>query len=127
MCDITSGTNDRSVKITVFHEGKFSLFQSKLKAVAAIKGFAEALEQGFESQFQDKENDTLSKRDDKEKKIGMKTKNTLAIHYLEDSFRNKEQLGYIEDARTTEWPSAIACKVWSTLKTELKPSHTLAT
>ena len=49
MCDATNGTSDRSVKVPVFQPGKFTVFQSKFKAVAAIKGFAEALEPGFES------------------------------------------------------------------------------
>ena len=126
-CDATNGTSDRSVKVPVFQPGKFTVFQSKFKAVAAIKGFAEALEPGFESRLPEKENDTLSDSDEDKEKAKNKIKNALAVHFLTVSFENKEQLGYIEDARTSDWPSAIACNVWSTSEAEFKPSDTLAT
>ena len=103
------------------------MFQSKFKAVAAIKGFAEALEPGFESRLPEKENDTLSGSNEDKEKTKNKIKNALAVHFLTVSFENEEQLGYIEDVRTSDWPSAIACNVWSTLEAEFKPSKTLAT
>ena len=64
MCDATSGTSDRSFKVPVFQPGKCTLFQSKFKAVASIKGFAEALESGFESRLPDKKNEILSDSDE---------------------------------------------------------------
>ena len=42
------------------------------------------------------------------------------------SFENEEQLGYIEDARRNEWPSALACEIWANLMDENKPSDTIA-
>ena len=47
MYNAMSGTSDRSVKIPLFQPGKFTLLNSKFKAVALIKGFAEALEPEF--------------------------------------------------------------------------------
>ena len=116
MCDATNRKSDRSVKIPVFQPGKFTLFQSKFKAVASIKGFAEALEPGFESRLPEKENDNLSDSDEDKEKVKNKIKNALAVHFLTVSFKNEEQLRYTEDARTSDWPSAIACNVWSTLE-----------
>ena len=55
MCDATSETNDRLVKVPVFQPGKLTVFQSKFKAVVSIKGFAEAFEPGFESRLPNKE------------------------------------------------------------------------
>ena len=76
MCDVTSGTNDRLVKVLVFQPGEFTVFQSKFKAVAAIKGFAEALEPEFESRLPEKENDTLSDSDEDKEKV-KKTKSRM--------------------------------------------------
>ena len=128
MCDATSGTSDRLVKVPVFQPGKLTVFQSKFKAVVSMKGFAEAVEPGFESRLPNKENDTLSDRGEDKEKVKNKIKNALAVHYMTVSFENnEEQLGYINDARTSDWPSAIACNVCSTLEAEFKPSNTLAT
>ena len=64
MCDATNSTSDRSVMVSVFQPGKCTVFQSKFKAVAAIKGFTEALEPGFESRLPDKKNEILSDSDE---------------------------------------------------------------
>ena len=101
MCDATSKTSDRSVKVPVFQQGKFTVFQSEFKAVASIKGFTEALELRFESQLPDKENDTLSDSNEDKEKAENKIKNALAVYFLTLIFKNEEQLGYIEDARTS--------------------------
>ena len=84
MCDSTNGTSDRLVKVPVFQLGTFTVFQSKFKAVAAIKGFAEALEPGFESRLPEKENDTLFDSDEDKEKAKNKIKNALAVHFLID-------------------------------------------
>ena len=108
MCDATNSTSDRLVNVQVFQPGKFTVFQSKFKAVASIKGFAEALEPGIESRLPNKENDTLSDSAEDKERAKNKIKNALVVHFLTVSFKNEEQLGYIEDARTSDWPSAIA-------------------
>ena len=60
-------SNNKTVKIIVLDETKFGLYQSKFKSVAAIKGFAEALEPGFELKLPAKESDVLtSSADNKE-------------------------------------------------------------
>ena len=52
--------NDRSIRIPTIVEGKFQVFRMKFKAVAAIKGFAEALEPGFKSQLPGREDMSLN-------------------------------------------------------------------
>ena len=110
-----------------FFSQEWTVFQSKFKTVASIKDFTEALKPGFESRLPN-ENYTLSdSNEDKEKVKKNKIKNALAVHYMIVSLKTEEQLGYIKDARTSNWPSAIACNVWSTLEAEFKPSNILAT
>ena len=119
--------NDRSVRIPTFHEGKWQVFSVKFKAMAAIKGFAEALEPGFKSKLPASEDTSLDlAKEDEKAQSKAKEKNALAVHYLTMSFENEEQLGYIEDARSDEWPSALACEIWASLVDENKPSDTIA-
>ena len=66
----------------------------------------------------------LTGADGKEKQA--KVKNVLAVHSLTLSFENEEQLGYIEDARSDKWPSALVYEIWASLEDENKPSGTLA-
>ena len=77
MYNVTSRTNDRSVKNLVFQEGTFALFQFKFKAVVAIKGFAEVLKPGVEIKLSDKENDIVSDSDDSKNKLKMKPRMLL--------------------------------------------------
>ena len=61
-------SNDKTVKIPVLDKMNFGLYQSKFKSVAAIKGFAKALEPGFELKLPAKESDVLTSRaDDKQR------------------------------------------------------------
>ena len=55
-------SNNKTGKVPVLEETKFDLYQSKLKSVAAIKGFAEALEPGFESKLPAKEKRCLDEQ-----------------------------------------------------------------
>ena len=82
--------NDRSVRIPTFHEGKWQVFSVKFKAMAAIKGFAEALEPGFKSKFLPASEDTLLDlgKEDEKAQSKAKEKNALAVHYLKMSFEN---------------------------------------
>ena len=60
-------SNDKTIKIPVLDKTKFGLYQSKWKSVAAIKGFVEALEPGFELKLPAIESDVLtSSADNKE-------------------------------------------------------------
>ena len=54
-------------------------------------------------------------------------KNALAVHFMTVSFKNGEQLGYTKDLRTSDWPSALSCNVWSSLDVDFKPSNTMVT
>jgi hypothetical protein len=59
--------------------------------------------------------------------VRKKAKNSLTVYYLTVSFKNKEKLGYIGDAGTTDWSSAITCKGWIILEAEFKPGDILVT
>ena len=79
--------NDRSVRIITFHEGKWQVFSVKFKAMAAIKGFAEALEPEFNSKFPASEDTSLDLvKEDEKAQSEAKEKNALAVHYLTMSF-----------------------------------------
>ena len=63
----TQHSNDKIVKVPVLDKMRFGLFQSKFESVTAIKGFAKALEPGFELKLPAKESNVLtSSADDKE-------------------------------------------------------------
>ena len=103
------------------------MFGMKFKATAAIKRFAVALELGFKSKFPAREDTSLDLAAEVQKKQSRaKEKNALAVHYLTMSFKNEEQLGYIEEARSNEWPSALTCEIWANLVDENKPSDAIA-
>ena len=53
-------SNNKTVKVHVLDETRFGLYQSKLKSIAAIMGFTEALELRFESKLPAKESDVLT-------------------------------------------------------------------
>ena len=48
--------------------------------------------------------------------------NLVAVHYLMLSFKEKEHLDFIEDARTDSWPSGLACEFWENLRNEFRPT-----
>ena len=52
--------------------------------------------------------------------------NFVAVHYLTLSFEEEEHLDFIEDARTDDWPSGLACEIWKNLENEFRPSDVLA-
>ena len=121
-------SNNKTVKVPVLDETKFDLYQSKLKSVAAIKGFAEALEPGFESKLPAKESDVLTSSAEDKEKQNFKTMNLVAEHYLTLSFEEEEHLdfNFIEDGRTDDWLSGFTCKIWKNLENEFRPSDVLA-
>ena len=119
-------SNDKTVKIPVLEKTKFGLYQSKFKSVAAIKGFAEASEPGFEFKLPAKEIDVLTSSADDKEKQKFKTMNLVAVHFLTLSFEEEEHLNFIEDARTDDWPSGLACKIWKNLENKFRPSDVLA-
>ena len=83
--------NKRSIRIPTFLEGKFQVLTRKFKAVAAIKGFTEALEPGFKNKFPAKLDTSLDLVVTNEKaQSEAKVKNILAVHYLTLSFENEE-------------------------------------
>ena len=119
-------SNDKTVKIPVLDKTKFGLYQSKFKSVAAIKGFAKALEPGFELKLPAKESDVLTSSADDKEKQKFKTMNLVAVHFLTLPFEEEEHLDFIEDARTDDWPSGLACKIWKNLENKFRPSDVLA-
>ena len=119
-------SNDKTVKVPVLNERKFGLFQSKFKSVAAIKGFTEALEPGFAPKLPAEENDVLTSSEEDKEKQRFKTMNSVAVHYLTLSFEQGEHLNFVEDARTADWPSGLACKIWKNIENEFQPSNVLA-
>ena len=48
------------------------------------------------------------------------------MHFLTLSFEEEEHLNFIEDARTDDWPSGLACKIWKNLENGFRPSNVLA-
>ena len=52
--------------------------------------------------------------------------NFVAVHFLTLSFEEEEHLNFIEDARTDDWPSGLACKIWKNLENKFRPSDVLA-
>ena len=119
-------SNDKAVRIPVLDKTKFGLYQSKFKSVAAIKGFAEALEPGFKLKLPAKENGVLTSSANNKEKQKFKMMNLVAVHFLTLSFEEEEHLDFIEDARTNNWPSGLACKIWKNLEKEFRPSNVLA-
>ena len=90
-------------KFPVLDKTKFGLFQSKFKSVATIKGFAKALEPGFELKLPARESDVLTSSAEDKEKQKLKTMNLVAVHYLTLSFEEEEHLNFTEDARTDDW------------------------
>ena len=118
-------SDDKTLKIPFLDKTRFGLYQFKFKSVAGIKGFAEALEPGFALKLLAKESDVLTSSDDKEKRKN-KMMNLVAVHFLMLSFEEEEHFNFIEDVRTDDWPSGLACKIWKNLKNEFRPSDVLA-
>ena len=52
--------------------------------------------------------------------------NLVAVHFLTPSFEEEEHLAFIKDAKTDDWPSGLACKIWKNLENEFRPSDVLA-
>ena len=61
----------------------------------------------------------------RQEKQKYKTMNLIAVHFLTLSFEEEEHLDFIEDARTDDWPSGLACKIWKNLENEFRPSDVL--
>ena len=124
---VDGAKNNRSVRIPTFQEGKWQAFGIKFKAMSVIIGFAEALEPGFKNELPAREDTSLDLTvADEKAQSKAKEKNALTVHSLTMSFENEEQLGYIEDVRSNEWPSALTYKIWASLEDENKPSDILA-
>ena len=119
-------SNDETVKVPVLDDRKFGWFQSKFKSVAAIKGFAEAFEPGFELKLPAKESNVLTSSADDKEKQKFKTMKLVAVHFLTPSFEEEEHLVFIKDARTDDWPSGLACKIWKKPENEFRPRDILA-
>ena len=119
-------SNDKTVKILVLGETTFGLHQSKFKSVLAIKGFAEALEPVFELKLPAKERGVLTSSANDKEKQKFKMMNLVAMHFLTLSFEEEEHVDFIEDARTNNWPSGLACKIWKNLENKFRPSDVLA-
>ena len=119
-------SNDKTVEIPVLDEKKIGLYQPKFKSVAAIKGFAEAFEPGFELKLPAKESNVLTSSADDKEKQKFKTMKLVAVHFLTPSFEEEEHLVFIKDARTDDWPSGLACKIRKNLENKFRPSDVLA-
>ena len=52
--------------------------------------------------------------------------NLVAVHYLTLSFKQKEHLDFIKDARTDNCPSGLVCEIWRNLENEFRPSDVSA-
>ena len=109
-------SNDKVVRIPVLNKTKFGLYQSKFKSVAVIKGFAEALKPRFELKLPAKESDVLTSSAGDKERQKFKTINLVAVHFLMLSLEEEEHLDFIEDARTDDWPSGLACEIWKNLE-----------
>ena len=107
-------------------ETKVGLYQSKFKSLAAIKGFVEALEPGFESKLPAKESNVLTSSAKEKVTQQFKTMNLVVVHFLPLSFEEEEHLDFVEDARADDWPSGLTCKVWKNLDNKFRPSDVLA-
>ena len=75
--------NDRSVRIPTFQKGDWQVFGMKFKAMAAIKGFAVALEPGLKNKLPARGDTPLDLTvKDQKKQSKAKERNALAVHYL---------------------------------------------
>ena len=122
-------SNDHGIRVPVYDPERFSLFVAKMRAVTAIEGFVEALDMKFNLKLPAKGNVDLREREsDVSKKAQMeaKVKNAIAVHYLMLSMNEEEHMSIIDDARTDDWPSALACEIWNAVDEENRPNDMLA-
>ena len=125
VCD--TKINETSVKIPILDRKKYAVYKAKFRAVGAIKKWGPALNEDFKNQLPAREDTVLDPTNESEKKQMLaKAKNAMAVHYLTLSFESDEDIGMIEEARTEEWPCALACDIWAALEEENTPSDTLA-
>jgi hypothetical protein len=105
----------------------FPVWMTKAQAVATLKGFAPALELGFESKLPDRADAVLNENDagDKAKKLALEM-NNLGMSHLTMALGSDEMLGMIEQSKTPEFPGGLACKVWEALLEEYQPDDTIA-
>ena len=119
--------SDNAVKVPRFDGTNYQLFKSKLSAVCGLKGCGEALLESFKLKLPATEATTCSatSKEGKAHTIA-KQQNAMAILYLTLAMEDEYLMAVIDEARTTDWPSALACDVMTSLDDEYKPNDVMA-
>ena len=95
------------------------------QAYAKIHKFKEAIAETVDAELPDKDSDALDENTDKDK-ILAKRQNEIAMASLTMAFTKEEQMGYIYEAQTDDYPDSIAFLVTRQLLQKYKPTGTMS-
>ena len=115
----------KSIQIPLFDgtPKSFSLFWTKFKAFAGMKGFQKALKETAEADLPESEEAEVAEGSNADK---ARTRNLDAMTYLTMAFTTESNMTMIMRAQTIEWPSGLAWKVVKELLEKYKPNDNMA-
>ena len=85
----------------------FQTWWMRFQAYAKIHKFKEAIAVTVDANLPDKDSDALDETTDKDK-ILAKRRNEIAMASLTMAFTKEEQMGYIYEAQTDDYPDGVA-------------------
>ena len=102
---------------------RFSLFWTKFKAFAGMKGFQKALKESAEVNLPTSKESEVEEGSNADKACN---RNLDAMTYLMMAFTTESNMTMIMRAQTDDWPSGLAWKVVKELLEKYKPNDNMA-
>ena len=115
----------KTIQVSLFDgtSKSFSLFWTKFKAFAGMKGFQKALKESAKADLPTSEEVEVEKGSNADKACNH---NLDAMTYLTMAFTTKSKMTMIMRAQTDDWPSGLAWKVVKELLEKFKPNDNMA-
>ena len=126
MSDNEETSQQKTISLPTFSGGKkkYAMWWKRFAAYAKIKKFNEALDKNFDLPSDPK---NITGTDDEKKQLKKNlVMNDLAIACLTMAFVQEEDMEYIEDSATTNYPDGIAKDVVVNLTSHYRPADRLS-
>ena len=117
--------NVKTIQVPLFDgtPKSFSLFWTKFKAFAGMKGFQKALKESAEADLPTSEEAEVEEGSNADK---ARNRNLNVMTYLTMAFTTESNMTMIMRAQTDNWPSGLAWKVVKELLEKYKPNDNMA-
>ena len=123
-----SGTQVKWTKVEFDGTAKsFPKYEVQLKAALGIEGWTKVLDEKFKQELPASEHDVLDEtKPDEKKRIEARELNAKVVNMIVLGQKSVTMINMIETTKSADWPSGLACEIWSEFRGRFAPEDDIA-